>query len=213
MGTCCYVGEISIKFIWDYRMIYLKEDIELKQYLESSGCLVYSENSKSKLRWGTRRLNRKKGDIAGSLSKKTGYWTVNLLCRGVKVHLIVWLLHGNDYPEDGQVLDHINGLRWDNRIENLRCVTRSVQNKNCQRRSNNTSGVTGVSYHSKQQVWSAQWVDANGYPRSKTFSEKVHGKKEAKRLAIEARKNGVEQAGDYSKRHGKMIPGRKRKSS
>lgn len=192
-------------------MIYLKEGVDLKQYLEDTGCLVYSESSKSKLRWGTKRINRKKGEIAGSLSGKTGYWTVNLLNRHVKVHTIVWLLHGNNYPEEDQVLDHINGLRWDNRIENLRCVTRSVQNKNCQRRSDNTSGITGVSYCSKQRVWSAQWVDAECNRVAKTFGESKYGKEEAKRLATEARKDGMKQAGDYSKRHGKMIPGRKRK--
>ena len=59
-------------------------------------------------------------------------------------HRLAWLYVNDAWP-DGEI-DHINGKTDDNRIENLRVVTRGQNSKNRALQSNNTSGVMGVSW-------------------------------------------------------------------
>ena len=54
-----------------------------------------------------------------------------------------------------KMLDHINRVRDDNRISNLRITTSSINNKNAGIRSNNTSGTTGVRLNKSDQKWYA----------------------------------------------------------
>lgn len=69
-------------------------------------------------------------------------------------HRVVWALHFGYWPK-GDV-DHINGNRADNRIENLRAVTRSENLCNAKRSKRNTSGVTGVFWDKTYSKWDAQ---------------------------------------------------------
>jgi len=94
----------------------------------------------------------KKGITAGSLSSD-GYKYIGIDNKGYSVHRLVWLYH-NGYMPEFQI-DHINRDRADNRIENLREVSRSCNLRNCGNFKNNTSGVKGVSYHGARKSWSA----------------------------------------------------------
>lgn len=60
--------------------------------------------------------------------------------------------------DDNMVVDHIGGSNTihDNRKENLRIATRSQNCMNRMLASNNTSGVTGVSWDSQMQKWRVQ---------------------------------------------------------
>lgn len=66
------------------------------------------------------------------VKKSNGYQTVSLFRDGVgkkfTVHRIVWNAFNGDIP-DGKEIDHINTIRDDNRLVNLRCVT-SKENSN-----------------------------------------------------------------------------------
>lgn len=88
------------------------------------------------------------GQEVGSLHK-TGYRHVTWRGRIWKVHRLVYLLHHGVLPKE---IDHINGCRADNRLENLRAVTRSQNqfNKAAQR---NASGCRGVTWHAKTKKW------------------------------------------------------------
>jgi hypothetical protein len=60
------------------------------------------------------------------------------------------MVTGEFPPND---IDHINGNRNDNRWANLRGVERSINMKNCARRSDNTSGFTGVTWDGYRKKW------------------------------------------------------------
>lgn len=69
-------------------------------------------------------------------------------------HRLAWLhVHGEWPPHE---IDHINGVRTDNRIANLRQATHQQNSCNKRRFSNNTSGVKGVTWHRHKQKWQAQ---------------------------------------------------------
>jgi organic radical activating enzyme len=53
------------------------------------------------------------------------------------------------------VIDHINRDRLDNRSENLRMTSFTVNGYNKGKQSNNTSGVVGVSYDKERNKWAA----------------------------------------------------------
>lgn len=71
--------------------------------------------------------HRAAGNEAGSLSEQ-GYVVVQTGRRSIAAHRIVWLMHHGDWPK-GEI-DHINGIRHDNRIENLRDVIRQTNAEN-----------------------------------------------------------------------------------
>jgi hypothetical protein len=94
--------------------------------------------------------------------------------------------------ENGLVADHINNKRFDNRIDNIRIVTTRENNRNKTIRSNNASGKQGV-YQSLDKktglhYWRVDIRDNNGKKIQKCFSVKKFGENEAKRRAIEIRK-------------------------
>lgn len=60
--------------------------------------------------------------------------------KALLAHRVVWILHNGPIPE-GMVIDHINRIRDDNRIENLRLATISDNNSNCGVRSHCKSGA------------------------------------------------------------------------
>jgi hypothetical protein len=71
----------------------------------------------------------------------------------VKAHRVAWCIHHGYWPK-GQI-DHINGNGLDNRIENLRDVNNSENQRNSRIRSVNTSGHMGVHYEKRSGKWMA----------------------------------------------------------
>lgn len=80
------------------------------------------------------------GQTAGSL-QKNGYRLIQLKGNKYQAHKIVWWLHHSLYPDE---LDHRNNNRDDNRLENLRLTSRTMNNANRQIGSSNTTGFKGV---------------------------------------------------------------------
>jgi hypothetical protein len=90
---------------------------------------------------------------------KAGYPTK---CGGVKVmykkkgyfaHHVVWLLHTGSLPEE--FIDHINGNRSDNRIENLRLCNQSQNMQNLCKTAASASGLRGV-----QKYRNSKWASS-----------------------------------------------------
>jgi len=58
--------------------------------------------------------------------------------------------------KEGQVVDHINRNRLDNRRNNLRFCDYFIHTKNSDKKSSNKSGYKGVHYHKSTKKWRAQ---------------------------------------------------------
>jgi len=128
---------------------------------------------------------------AGYVNKK-GYRRIQINREKYSAHRLVMKFNGIIIPEGLQV-DHINGNRDDNRIENIRIVTGSENKKNSKKYNNNSSGYTGVAYHKKAQKWVA-YIKSEG--------KLIHlGSFENKNDAAQVRKNAELEFG-FSKRHG-----------
>lgn len=132
--------------------------------------VAYSPET-GRLTWKLCRDSSKIGKEAKSLDVG-GYVQVNICGTIVKGHRLAWFLYFGVWP-NGQI-DHINGDRADNRIENLRCVSNQL---NCQNQRNgvraNKTGLLGVHvnhnahplrrYRAKIQINGAQ-IHLGGHP-------------------------------------------------
>ncbi len=96
------------------------------------------------------------GKVSGHIEAQ-GYHVVFVDGAIHKAHKVIWLMvHGDwvEYPDFE--IDHINGNRSDNRISNLRKVTKSTNQRNAGRRVSNTSGVHGVNWKAGANRWVAR---------------------------------------------------------
>ena len=110
------------------------------------------------------RTRAKKGQEAGAINQRTGYRFVCVDYQKYKVHRIIWAMVNRSDP--GQlVVDHIDGNRLNNAPSNLRLVTKSLNALNSGIYGHNTSGVTGVSWHSRE----SRWVAKGKYNRRQTI--------------------------------------------
>lgn len=97
------------------------------------------------------------GKVVGCVNND-GYTVFNVSLNK-KVHLIgahvaVFALTNDRMPDN--YVDHINGKRSDNSVDNLRDVTACVQSKNLAQRSDNSSGITGVCWDKQTGKWRVQ---------------------------------------------------------
>lgn len=77
----------------------------------------------------------------GSLDKD-GYLIIKIKKKQYKAHRLVYAFFNGKFPE--QEIDHINRIRTDNRIDNLRAVTRIENVRNSYVPPNKETGVVGV---------------------------------------------------------------------
>ena len=115
--------------------------------------LVYRENISAMAR---------RGDPAGTLST-IGYYRVIISGKQFLIHRMVWLYKHPGcykYSEVPSVLDHINRNPQDNRYENLRPVSSSLNGFNKRNELNNqrSSRYRGVSWISRQAQWRSAFM-------------------------------------------------------
>lgn len=82
-----------------------------------------------------------------------GYLRVSVDKRQYLLHRLVYLFHHGHVPE---CLDHADGNRSNNKIENLRPATKYQNILNSKFRSDNTSGVKGVCWNARKRKWFAR---------------------------------------------------------
>ena len=136
------------------------------------------------------RLLRKNGKRNRVKLHHSGYMNNMIEGKMYTEHRLVWLYNYGYLPD---FIDHINGVRNDNRLENLRVSTSAENNKNCCMKRNNTSGVTGVIYQDKNKKFRAYITHNKKRIALGMYHSKV--------LAAEARKD-AEYLYGFSERHG-----------
>ncbi len=91
-----------------------------------------------------RSIRVKIGCAAGNLNRGDGYWYIQVDYRSYPAHRLAWLYVHGEWPKEH--IDHIDGDRINNRLNNLRDVSRSVNLQNRKRASvHNKTGYLGVS--------------------------------------------------------------------
>lgn len=136
-------------------------------------------------RWNARCV----GKEALSVTHGNGYMSGGINGRKIYAHRAIWALVHGCWPD---VIDHINGVRSDNKLANLRAITKAENSRNSGIPATNTSGVVGVSFVPASQKWAAYIWD------KKKISLGVHSTFEA---AVSARKSAEITMG-YHPNHG-----------
>jgi hypothetical protein len=92
---------------------------------------------------------RRPGEVAGCLHSQSGYRRISIDGHDYQAHRLVWLwVHGR-WPEN--FIDHINGRRDDNRLENLRDVHDMANRENRRNiRRDSATGFQGVALNGKR---------------------------------------------------------------
>lgn len=124
----------------------------------------------------------KRGNIAGSNLTSDGYVVIRIRRCGYTAHRLAYLWMTGSFP--AKEVDHINGIRDDNRWYNLREVDRVGNTTNTKRRRTNTSGVTGVTYSKNKERWVSR-INVNKrrveLGQFKDFDEAVRVRREAEK--------------------------------
>lgn len=198
------------------------ETISLAQVEDWGKYFYYDHTSPSRLRWNVDRFHGvghaakfiSVGDPAGGLDKD-GYYVLNLNRKAYKAHRVIYNMFVGEIPENF-VIDHIDGVKSNNCIDNLRVVPHSLNMRNMKQKRNNTSGVTGVSLlrntnrsGSISLYWGASCLSTSGLKIQKRFSVAKYGNDEAFRMACEYRVEVIAhlntQGAEYTERHGNPL--------
>lgn len=98
-------------------------------------------------------LFRKGVKIVNKPDSTTGYIKLSIAGKQVYSHRVAWFLFFGEEPKVG--IDHVNQIKTDNRISNLRLASKSENGRNTKLPRDNTSGVIGVSWSKISQKWRA----------------------------------------------------------
>lgn len=109
-------------------------------------------------RWLAPRPYCSTGKLAGGLTSY-GYIRISVDGRPYQAHRLAWFYVHGRWPSNE--IDHVNGVRSDNRLTNLREATPSQNQANKRIRKDNTSGVKGVTWDKSRGKWLAS-IHING---------------------------------------------------
>ena len=106
------------------------------------------------LYWKLKKQGVKLWQIAGCVDITNGYRTVRINRKGYLAHRIIWLYNYGVFPTNQ--IDHINGIKDDNRINNLREANSSQNKANSPKQQNCSSIFKGVSWNKSNKKWTAR---------------------------------------------------------
>lgn len=122
------------------------------------------------------------------------YLVVSVKCKIWYVHRFVWTIVNGTIPKNLQI-DHINHVKDDNRLENLRLVSHLQNHHNMPKRKNQVS-YPGIHFCNRDKKWVARiWYNCKS---------KYLGEFNNQSDAIMARKK-AEVAFKYHENHNKML--------
>jgi hypothetical protein len=132
----------------------------MKQYPTQSRLkeLLQYDPCTGTLNWIARPSNRVRvGDVAG-YADNHGYLRIRIDNVGYYAHRLSFLYMLGEMPDE---VDHINHVRDDNRWCNLGAANPAINRKNLTMRTDNSSGITGVSWYPKISKWRSE-IKING---------------------------------------------------
>lgn len=126
--------------------------IELLEYDADTGKLFWKKRDK---KWFKNERIANAWNTQHSLKecfciKSHEYLAGTIFKKRYLTHRIIWLLIYGEYPDQ---IDHINGIKTDNRLINLRNVTKSVNMTNTKISSVNTTGTVGIYWSKSSKKW------------------------------------------------------------
>lgn len=105
-----------------------------------------------------------------------GYLGGRLFNENFMAHRVAWALGTGKWPEDE--IDHLNHDKADNRLANLRVASKQQNTRNMPLMRHNTSGVTGVYWHTNNHGW-WRWVAIIQVDKKRIRLGNFHTKEEA----------------------------------
>jgi len=130
---------------------------QLLCYDPETGVFIWHERSLNTFKtigagkiWNSRFSEKQ----AGGICKLTGYVFIGINKIQYRAHRLAWLYEYGYLPL--VEMDHINMIRHDNRICNLREASHGENNQNKRKLRNNTSGYKGVCWDKQAKKWKAQ---------------------------------------------------------
>lgn len=160
---------------------------ELLHYDETTGLLINK----------ARRRGIIIGTAAGTTKTSDGYRHIAIDYVIYPAHRLVWLYVYGTVPD---ILDHVNGDRLDNRLDNLREANKALNGCNKEATENLTTGVKGLVWYSdsNKQYYYAR-VTYRGKTTSKCFNTDLHTKQQALILATAwVRAKRIELHGEFA---------------
>lgn len=115
--------------------------------------LLHYDPETGRFRWLVKFSRQQPGGAAGT-KDAYGYLLIRVERKLHKAHRLAWLYVYGVWPAKG--IDHINRVRDDNRIANLREACQSLNSMNRSVTSKSRSGVLGVVWRTDRQKWTAQ---------------------------------------------------------
>jgi hypothetical protein len=158
--------------VQDLRLL-LDADFEVGVVTWKPRSREFFKSNRSAAVWNSRFANK----FALEAEHRDGYKHGRIFGKLYLKHRVLMAMKLGYWPE---YVDHINGNRADNRIQNLRPATRVQNGRNAARPIHNTSGCIGVSWNKRDQRWTA-YITLNRKRKAlgnfKTFEEAVECRK------------------------------------
>ena len=112
-----------------------------------------------------------------------GYCSIQFKRKIYRAHRLAYFIYHGVDPLEKQI-DHIDGNRFNNKIDNLRLATNSQNLRNRSFQKNNKTGIIGVYWCNTYKKWVARIT----YKNKMVFLGRFNDKEEAKDVRIAAEK-------------------------
>lgn len=171
-------------------------------YDPSTGSLTWKERPQSHFKTlASKNSTNKKyaGKVAGFIDCIDGinYRVIKIRQKAYFAHRLVWFLYYSEWP-DG-FIDHIDGNGLNNKVENLRLVTSSINSRNCKLYSTSSTGICGVYWVERTGKWVAKGSYREGGKKVNIHLGYFYDVEDA----IKARQKWEVEIGGFTDRHGK----------
>jgi hypothetical protein len=121
------------------------------------------------------------GGLQAGTRQKNGYIYICVNFKLYRAHRLAWLYMTGDWPQ--YCIDHINGIKDDNRIQNLRDITHRENHNNYE--SHRNGKLVGCHFHIRVKKWLAH-INIDG---KKIYLGSFSTEKEANAAYLKAKEN------------------------